>query len=561
MSILSRRNFIATTSLSLAGTVFATRRMFAQPASVIRLSADVFRSGRAADAFFPAALPAKTLQELAANAIDAARHAGASYADVRVAEQHTLFVSLQFGVPAVSMHTTFAYGVRVIVDGAWAFAHGEIPSADAVTTAAIRAVNGARGYAPLMTERVDRVSTPAVTGEWATPITVDPFTIPFENQAALLNAFGEAAQRVNHSGGGEASFNWRRETRVFASSEGGLTTQTFWRAEPKFDVMSWFGMGGVRLTLPHFSAMSGGYETVVGAERQEQITELAEEAARFAALPRRKLDVGRYPVIFDGRTCGIALSLFFGSGLEADRALGYDGDAAGPTVLSPPETLLGTVMTSPALTVTAHRGLPTANAVKWDDEGVVTSAYPVVQRGTLVNYHTSRQTAAALNTLGAAKNAATATHSTGCAYAPEADHPVLIRAPHLVMEPSSSRATLDDLCKAMGRGILVRDGTYFQSDPQFASGELPCGTPFTGVVLEIDKGKIVRRIEGNNLQYTARPFWNSLVAVGDRGTVYDATTETDKGYPWRSVIQTTSAPAALFKEANVIVNKYYLPRH
>src|SRR5205085_1103872 len=102
------------------------------------------------------------------------------------------------------------------------------------------------------------------TGEWATPIELDPFTVPLRDQTALLSAYQAAAMRVWHGSSGlwGTMFHWRRETRVFASTEGALTTQTLYRSEPIVRGAGDCGMGNVELQLPHVRAASGGYETV-----------------------------------------------------------------------------------------------------------------------------------------------------------------------------------------------------------------------------------------------------------------------------------------------------------
>src|SRR5688572_4962621 len=74
--------------------------------------------------FLPEPLSQHALRTLANAAIDAARSAGARYADVRVAEQHSLVIIAIGGTTLplrVFLAPEFMYGVRVFVDGTWAF--------------------------------------------------------------------------------------------------------------------------------------------------------------------------------------------------------------------------------------------------------------------------------------------------------------------------------------------------------------------------------------------------------------------------------------------------------
>src|ERR1700691_5448744 len=73
-SAYSRRAFLSTVSLAVAGIAINTRS----------LSAAELARGVAPGTLFPDPLDATLLQSLATRAVDAARSAGATYADVRV---------------------------------------------------------------------------------------------------------------------------------------------------------------------------------------------------------------------------------------------------------------------------------------------------------------------------------------------------------------------------------------------------------------------------------------------------------------------------------------------
>lgn len=549
----TRREFLASTSLVVAGTV----------AGAVRLPADVGLSPRSASAFLPEPMAAIDLRSLASTAIDAARQAGATYADVRVAERHRLMLDLSMlspDMPATQMHSLVTYGIRVIVNGTWAFAHGTVPTADAVTKMARHAVMTARGYARQTTRRVELVPAPVVTGEWSTPFRIDPFSVPLQDQAALLGAFRAAALRVRHGSdpGRGAEFHWTREMRVFASTEGSLVTQTLRRCEPyaggRGDLgMGEHGSGHVTILLQRMGITSGGYEVVTTPSFQDEIKVATEEAVRLAELPRRSFDVGRYPVVFDGPSFGATIGQTLGPALELDRVLGYEADAAGTSYLAPPMELLGSQVASPVLNVTAHRKMPAACAVKWDDEGVEPQEYSLVTDGRLVDYHTSRETAAALGPWYRERQQEV--RSRGSAVAVETGQPVVVRSPHLVVAPGAKPASLADLCKDINRGVLVRGLSYLRADHQLASVNV-MGEKIP--MFEIARGKIVRRIDRGGFQFGTSGFWKSLVALGDATTVSDASFALRKGQPWRSDFHSVSAPAGLFKDVNVVTSKVRL---
>jgi TldD protein len=550
----TRRQFLTTTLLGVAGTSLGLQKLHASP-----LHDTVGLSSHPASAFLPDPLASSDLRAMATVAIDAARDAGATYADIRIAEQHYLDLWLS-GIspimPIVQMRSLVNFGIRVIVDGTWAFTHGTIPSNDGIVVAVRKAVTTARRHAQHLSRRVELVPAPVVTGEWETPYQRDPFTVPLEDQAALLAAYRAAALRIRHGSDAQwgAKFEWTRETRVFASSEGSLVTQTFRRSEPfvggkgNLGMGDW-GNGGVELSLPRYGASSGGYETVTLPGMQEDIKALAEEAVHLAELPRRTLDVGRHSVVFDGLTLGTAFGQTIGAALELDRVLGYEAGASGASYLAPPEETLGTHIVNPLFNVKAHRVSPAIGAVKWDDEGVESLPYPLIEEGVLSNYHTSRETAGVLRPWYAQRQQTT--RSYGCMVAPDASAPVMVRSPHVTIAPSATVASVDDLCKEVRRGVLVRGTRYVTTDPQFSSGSILS----TGQRFEIENGKVVRRLDGNGLEFVTRNFWKSLVALGDASTVANSSFEISKGQPWRSALNTATAPAGLFKDVNVITTK------
>jgi TldD protein len=508
-----------------------------------------------ANAFLPEPLAPLDLKALATSALDAARQVGASYADVRIAEWNELQL-YPFGLEsATSVRSRFGFGLRVLVEGTWAFVHGNRPLLDDITAAARNAVATARGYSHQTTRRVELVPTPPATGEWATPFAIDPFTVPLQDQSALLYAFMAAADRVRYGEGDEMRFRWTRETRVFASTEGTLTTQTLRSSDPVLSVVAdcglgFAGRGRVYGNLPQIRKVAGGYETLTVPGLQEALKRLTEDTVRLASLPRGTLDVGRYPVVFDGATLGMVLANTVGVALEMDRVLGYEADASGTSFLKPPQDVLGTQIVSPLLTVTGNRALPTASAVQWDDEGVAPREVPVIRGGVLVDYFSSRQTAENLRPWY--ERQGQRLQSNGCAVASQVSDPVSVRAPSLTVSPDATAAMLEDLCKDIKRGILVLEAPGLSTDQELASGSFVTrGIATEGIWLEIQRGQPVRRLHGNGIQFSTRKLWKSLLALGDARTVCDRTFELYKGQPWHPATQSVSAPAGLLKDIDV----------
>jgi TldD protein len=543
----NRRNFLTTTSAALSSLALGARRGNAQPHAELSLPTNL-----APHTFFPERLAPATLRALALTAIEAAMRAGAQYADVRIADHQQLMVAKQLGLNfTTQLHTTISYGVRALVDGTWSFKHGTIPDTDTIVHVARGTVTRAKVLSAVTPGQTALVPSPIVTGEWSTSVAIDPFEVPLDEQMALLGAWDEVARRAPNAAGMLLRVDWQRERRVVATSEGSCVTQHLTRSFPLAVVAAdrLRGPYPVALHARGITATSGGYETVAGAVVQDEIARTADEAVRYALLPQRSIDVGRYPLAMDGAALAVMAYETIGQALEMDRVLGEEADASGTSFLAPVDAFLGAPALSPLLTIRTNRALPSVTGVKWDDEGVEPTPTTVIRDGHVVDYQTSRQHAAELQSWYKGKGQPLG--SRGCAVAADADAPVQVRCGHLAVAPSSATASLDDLIKDISRGVLVRRGLLrgIASDQRLSSVNM---SSFETLMLEIEGGKVVRRALANVLQFGTMGMWKSLTALGDATTVLTASGSTDKGIPWWSSPYDASAPAALFKEANLI---------
>jgi TldD protein len=543
----NRRTFLSATSGAAVALATGTRQSHAQPCAAMLRSPHL-----APNAFFPERVAPTTLRTLALTAIDAAVRAGARYADVRIAEQQHLIIVKQLGLNfATFLGTRLSYGVRALVDGTWSFKHGTVPDTETIVDVARGAVARAKTLNAAAPGRVTLAAAPVVTGEWSTPVVIDPFDVSLDEQMALLGAWDDVARRAPSAAGFLLRLDWQRETRVVATSEGTCVTQHLARAFPVAQVAADRARGPylVGVNTACMTAASGGYETVAGAGIQEEIARTADDAARYALLPQRAIDVGRYPLAMDGAAVAMMAYETLGQAIEMDRVLGEEADASGTSFLAPVSTFLGTPVISPLLTVTTDRTPPSVTGVKWDDEGVEAVPATVIRDGCMVDYQTSRQHMTELQSWYQGERRPLA--SSGRAVATNPDSPVQVRCGHLAIAPSKTTASLDDLIKDMERGILVRQGIMrgIATDHRLSSVNM---SSFEALILEVERGKVVRRALASALQFGTVAMWKSLSALGDATTVLTASGRTEKGMPWWSSPYDATAPAALFKEANLI---------
>jgi len=552
--LLSRRTFLTSSGLALtAGALgpFGIERANAMP--LIPLPTTRAARRQAPSAFLPAPPSAEELRRLALAAMDAAKSAGADFADVRVGVQRGVAVPPFPYYPGASLE--IGYGVRAYVNGTWGFQYGNLLSADAMTSAARSAVAGAQRYAATnqrlgRTNAIALAPTPVATGEWHGPSDIDPFNVPLDDYYRVidtLQANAPAVYRNVRIGGG--TLGWHAETRVFASTDGALVTQYFMRGGPamKGTVIRPDTGESVDIQVDDRWITSGGFEVAFNTDWIEYFHAGVEEARRVTELPFRPFrDVGRFPIIFDGASFGNLIGTTLSEALDSDRASGAEADAGGSTFLASPDDVLGASVPqfSPLLTVRADRALPYLNATGWDDEGVVPEPYTLIDRGRVVDYHTTRTTAPRLAAWYAKRGEPMRAHGTAISTLPT-DLPRGTPG-HLSVAPASGRASLDDLAREIQHGFIMR-GTIAGVEAGLSLATIQ------GSALEVQRGKIVGTTSDITLQLvTKKIFTGNLVAIGDAGTVRTVPFTTNKGVPPRQFDQPVSAPAALCKDVDVV---------
>jgi TldD protein len=540
MSSYSRRDFLVTSSVAMAGAGILGLRSR-------RLGAQALRSRRPVATLLPDVIDPAQLRHLAVAAVDAATSAGAEFADIRIANRRMFQMAYWYAdvPPESSIGFDYSFGIRVRVNGEWAFGYGADPTLDGVAQTARTAVAAAQGTVNGGGAADNFAAAPVVSGEWTTPVKIDPFSVSPDEHVSMLGAYMDAAGRVVDGAARPAMFYWLAETRVFASSEGSLVTQHLAQARPqvKLDARHPVGLDA-SVEVTELAPASAGFEITLGSALQDKIKAATEEAARLASYPEAVVDVGRYDAILDGTSIGAIVAATLMPALELDRVLGLTADAGGTSFLAPPDQVLGKPLFSSALSITADRGLPHLGAAKWDDEGVETEAFPVVRQGVVVDYFGTRATVPALASWYNAQGKPIKSHGSAVAWLPT--RAPIGSASHLTVSPGTSGVTLDSLTKQLVNGVLVRGIEYGHSDQQLTSGVF-----YPHMLYEVKKGQITRRLRYGAVQFHTKKFWKAVTAFGDASSVQSYIRNGVNGQPWVPTIQPIMAPAAHVQELDL----------
>lgn len=293
------------------------------------------------------------------------------------------------------------------------------------------------------------------------------------------------------------------------------------------------------------SLVRRGLEHQLRGDAAGQAREAVEEALRLDALPVEPVEVGRHPAVLDVRSMIGLLHETLGPVTELDRALGYEANVGGTSWITDPLAMMGhEAVASRAVTIAGDRTQPGGAATqKWDDEGVPTSAFPLVKEGIIHDFQTTREGATWLASRYVDRGQPVASH--GCATSGTAADPVLSMPPNLTLEPGRERAGFDDLVKDMRDGVAIF-GSAFMMDHQRSSGTM------SALFVRVKKGKQVARLGGAGGLFRTADLWKSITALGGAASGLSRARGSVKGEFGMGSIATVSAVPAAVREMTVI---------
>ena len=412
---------------------------------------------------------------------------------------------------------TLGVGVRALVNGYWGFAASPYWEPDEVVQLAHDAVAQAKDNMLGTPRVVDLGVVPTVTGHWETPVTIDPFTVSIEEKLDFIKYLQQEAvlAGVKFANAGQLSaMQFARQERVIANSEGTLLTQTLYESGANIVIDSGnLSAGGPIALVQRIDTAGQGWERLRDANIPEQFVQIAEDLRRQSATAnfRKAADVGRYTLVCDGATMGALVNRTWGLATQLDRALGYEANAAGTSILTDPLAMLGQLQVAGSpVTITANRSAPTQLAtVKWDDEGVIPASFSLIENGLLVDFQTTREQAAWLTPYYQRQKKTI--YSRGCAAAESGLTITMQHMPNLALEPSSTDSTVTEMISSVTKGILVENGSV-ETDFQVAGGTL------WGRMREITNGRLGRSLTGGAIFFNTLEFWKNITAVGGKST-------------------------------------------
>ena len=488
-------------------------------------------------------------RDLMMRAIDAARSAGANYADVRIGRYRNNFiVTREQQIINVVDTDSIGCGVRALVDGTWGFGATRILTADAVAAAAREAVAIAKA-SRIARDRPVELAPAEVHRNvtWKSSYEIDPWTIPIEQKVDLLLRANAEALKVPTVKYVFSVMYFVKENRHFASTEGSLIEQTV--------IRSWVPMQ-ITAVAPDFSDFQNrssvvqpagrGYEYVLAQDIVGNAPKWAEEAA--AKLKAKPVEVGKYDLVLHPSHLWLTIHESIGHPTELDRALGYEANYAGTSFIAPPDKMLGKLKYGPEfMNVQGDRTQAGGCAtIGYDDEGVKPEEFLIVKNGIVNDYQTTREQATFLKWWYDQQS--TPVRSHGCSNGDSWASIQFQRMPNVSLLPGDRDLTFEDIIADTDRGIAIVGDGSFSIDQQRYNAQ------FGGQVFhEIRGGKIVGTLKDVAYQMRTPDFWNSMDMIGGRRSYEMGASFFDgKGQPPQINAVSHGSVPARFRQVNVI---------
>lgn len=464
------------------------------------------------------------------------RRQGATYADFRVARITTETVRLANGSPdLIDRKVTMGFGVRVLANGAWGFAAYPDITTETVAAALKEAIEIAKASASLATGAVEWVRASAEEGSYQTPVGYDPFAVALKEKVEYLQHLDELLRKNDKINQTETFLDFRKEEKWFYSSEGSAVTQTIVhtgagmtaraaRSRREVGERSFPTSGG--------QFVSGGYEAVRFMGLEDACEKTAAEAVALLDAP--SLPESTTDLILSGDLVSLQIHESIGHPLELDRVFGSERNFSG-TSFATPDKLDKLQYASEIVTVkadpTAAGGLGTFG---FDDEGV--RAYPatLIDKGILVNYLSSRETAARIGK----KSTATMRGELW------GDLP-LVRMTNTNLMPGEG--TLAELIADTEDGVLIATPASWTIDDRRENFQLG-----GEIAWEIKNGQLGQMYKDAVYSGNTVSFWNSCDRICgiDEYKIW-GTPNCGKGQPGQNMRTGQGAAPARFRGVNV----------
>jgi len=481
------------------------------------------------------------MKEIADWALSVCNSRRVQYADLRVVDDRQRGLATKNGkIGHAADSQTLGVGIRVLSNGAWGFSATENLSRAGVEAAAARAVEVAQASASVKQHDVQLVPEEPHSDEWVSKHHIDPFTVPVEQDLAILEKIDAELRSVKGVTLAETNMSFRRYDQWFYSSIGSAIHQVKYTTGVGYAAYSFEGTEIQKRSYPNSFGgqyQDKGYELIEQLHLVENARRIGEEAV--ALHKAEQCPEGKFTIVLDSSQLGLQIHESIGHPIELDRVLGMEANFAGMSFLTTDKLgklKYGSDIVNVVADATEQHG-PGLGSFKYDDEGVPAQCTPIITHGLFTGYLTSRETAAAIGL----------NRSGGTMRADAWNRIPMIRMTNISILPGARPLSLEQLIAD------TDDGLFFQTNKSWSIDDKRYNFQFgTEIGWEIKGGKLGRMLKNPSYSGITTEFWNSMDAICSRDEwVLWGTPNCGKGQPMQTIGTGHGAAPARFRDVSV----------
>jgi len=477
-------------------------------------------------------------RKLAQLALSRCRSLGVEYADARVEQITDENISISDGtVDPVERTVSKGIGIRVIKNGAWGFAAGDDLTEKSIKEKAALAVAIAEASAVVNKASVRLSPLPTAKGVYISPYEIDPFTVSLDQKISFLmeldKAMGEIGGDKINSRNCFAGF--RKHEKYLASSEDADISQT---------LVHTGGGISIGLTKSHREQYERSFPTSAG-QYESKGFELLEELKLREAIPRLVEEIGMLQsaegcptkettLLLSGDQVSLQMHESMGHPLELDRVFGSERNFSG-TSFATPENLGKLKYASDIVTLVSDSTLPHGLAsYGYDDEGVPAHFTELIKNGILVDYLSSRETAARIGKL-----------STAAMRANNWSNIPIVRISNILLIPGEK--SFEKILSEIDDGIYMDTVKSWSIDDERKYFKFGCEIGWI-----IKGGKLTTPVKNPTYSGCTTDFWNKCSAIADKDSFRIwGTPNCGKGQPGQNARTAQGASPARFDNIRI----------
>jgi len=434
----------------------------------------------------------RAIKQKLTQAMEKARTLGVDYADIRLKDIHIEALSVENGaVSAVVNNRSQGYGVRVYVDGSMGFAaSGDLKKLD---EAVQEAFNTARASLKLQAQKANLSAKESATGTYATPVKIDPFTVPLSDKIGLLMECNKAITDVPGVGHSNLNLEFRKDDVTFIDTTGSFIEQNFCQCTARISTSARSDSDNQKRS--YVNVIRGGYDTILDLNLPEITSRLAKEVVELINAP--DCPSGEFDLVINPNQLFLQIHESVGHPTELDRVLGSEAAFAGRSFIEPADLEKPLIYGSKHVTIVADATCPQGlGTFAYDDEGVPAQCITLIDKGKFKGFQTSRDNAPIIGQA-----------SSGAGLSDGWRNLPIVRMTNINLMPGEG--TPEDLIAGIEYGFLLDQNKSWSIDDLRINFQFACE-----VAYEIKDGKLTGRIFKNPI-YAGKTteFWGSCDGI------------------------------------------------